>query len=326
MLEIYGISVPTPYLTGPTNAYLIKNQPYTLVDPGPETEDAKKSLLEGLASLGVDLNDISRVVITHSHSDHSGLARWIGEQAGAEIYVHKMEVRKLQREYMYYHERLPFLQESGIPENVLNEIFADKDPVVKPVLPESGVVVLHGGEELAFTGGTAQVLHLPGHTSGHICLYDPESSNLLAGDFILRHITPNPVLEADQDDFSKRSPALRQYLEGLKKAEMMKIGLILPGHGKTIDNSRETMVNAQNHHARRLEAFFNILSDNRMNAYQLMREFYPKIRGFQIYLGISEIFAHLDYLVEVGRAVREDCDGVSYYTKPLNDTLNRGMV
>jgi glyoxylase-like metal-dependent hydrolase (beta-lactamase superfamily II) len=323
MLEIYGISVPTPYLAGPTNAYLIKNQPYTLVDPGPETEDAKKSLLEGLASFGVELKDISRVIITHSHTDHSGLASWIGEQAGAEIYVHNMEVRKLQREYIYYHERLPFFQEAGVPESVLNDIFADKDPVVKPVLPESGVVVLHGGEELAFAGGTVRVLHLPGHTSGHICLYDPDSNNFLAGDFILKHITPNPVMEANPDDFSKRSPALRQYLESLEKAEMMKIGLILPGHGKTINNSKETMANAQMHHARRLEAFLAILSDRSLNAFQLMREFYPKIRGFQIYLGISEIFAHLDYLVEVGRVVREERGGVSIYHK-ANLSLNRG--
>ncbi|MFA4885726.1 MAG: MBL fold metallo-hydrolase [Desulfotomaculaceae bacterium] len=323
MLEIHSISVPTPYLVGPTNAYIIKNQPYTLVDPGPETEDAKKSLLEGLASLGVALKDISRVVITHSHSDHSGLVRWIGEQAGAEIYVHNLEVRKLQKEYIYYHERLPFFREAGMPENVMNEIFADKDPVVKPVLPESGVVVLHGGEELAFTGGLTRVLHLPGHTSGHICLFEPESSTLLAGDFILKHITPNPVMEADRDDFSKRSPALRQYLESLKKAEKMKIGLILPGHGKTIDNSRETMVNAQSHHARRLEAFLAILSGGPLNAYQLMREIYPRIRGFQIYLGISEIFAHLDYLLEVGRAVREEHGGVPIYHK-ANVSLNRG--
>ncbi len=322
MLEIFGISVATPYLVGPTNAYLIKNKPCTLVDPGPETEDAKKSLLEGLATLGAALKDINRVVITHSHSDHSGLARWIGEQAGAEIYVHNLEVRKLQKEYVYYNERLPFLREAGVPENVLGEIFADKDPVVKPVLPESGVVVLYGGEELTFAGGSLQVLHLPGHTSGHICLFEPEGSNLLAGDFILKHITPNPVMEADPDDFSKRSPALRQYLESLQKAEMMKIGLILPGHGKTIDNSRETMVNAQNHHARRLEAFLAILSGGPLSAYQLMREFYPKIRGFQIYLGVSEIFAHLDYLLEEGKIVREERGGVSIHHK-ANVSLNR---
>lgn len=317
MLDIYGIPVPTPYPSGPTNAYLIKNRPCALVDPGPETEEAKKSLLAGLASLGVSPKDIGRVIITHSHSDHSGLARWVGEQAKAGIYVHNLEVRKLQKEYVYYQESFPFLWEAGIPEDAVHEILADEDPVVKPYLPKSGVVELAGGEELVFEGGSVRVLHLPGHTGGHICLYDPESNNLLAGDFILKHITPNPVMEADPFDFSKRSPALRQYLEGLKQAEMMEIGLVLPGHGETIDNGRTAMVNAQRHHGRRLEALLSILSANPLNAYQLMRELYPKIRGFQIYLGISEIFAHLDYLLEAGSIVRENRRGVSFYLKAV---------
>lgn len=317
MLEIYRISVATPYLAGPTNSYLIKSHPYTLVDPGPETAAAEKSLTDGLASLGVAVKDVRRVVITHSHSDHSGLARWIGEQAGAKIYVHNMEIHKLQEEYIYYHERFPFLREAGLPDSVLKEIIDDKDPVPKPVLPKSGVEVLHGGEELDFEGGSFQVLHLPGHSSGHVCLYDPESKSFLAGDFILKHITPNPVMEADPFDSSKRLPALRQYLEGLKKIEKMEIGLILPGHGETIENSRESAVKAQKHHAQRLDLVLSILAGNCLNAYQLMREIYPKIRGFQIYLGISEVFAHLDYLLDMEKVVREDCGGVSFYRKAL---------
>ena len=56
MLEIHKIPVPTPYKIGPVNCYLIKSKPYTLVDPGPETPEAQKSLLEGLASLGLSIS------------------------------------------------------------------------------------------------------------------------------------------------------------------------------------------------------------------------------------------------------------------------------
>lgn len=315
MLEIHKIPVPTPYPVGPVNSYLIKNRPYTLVDPGPETAEAKKSLVDGLASLSVTLTDIARVVITHSHSDHCGLMRWLSEQAGAIVYVHKLEVRKLTFDYDYYRERLPFLREAGLPLEVLKEILEDFDPVVKPVLPQSKVEELQGGEVLDFVEGSLRVLHLPGHCGGHICLYDPEGRNFLAGDFILKHMTPNPIMEADPVDFSKRLPTLTQYLEGLGVLEKLDIGVILTGHGKNIDDSREAVAKAQKHHARRLEAVSSIMEDNHLNAYQVMQVLYPRIRGFQIYLGISEVFAHLDYLLARGRVDREDRGGISFYRK-----------
>lgn len=315
MLDIHKIQVPTPYSVGPVNAYLIKNQPLTLVDPGPETPEAVKSLEEGLSSLGVAAGDIRRVVITHNHSDHSGLAARVAEKAHGRVFVHKLEIRKLTPEYNYYEERFPFFAESGMPDSELKDILDDTDPVVKPWLLEPVVEAVSGGEELQFDGGSLRVLHLPGHTTGHICLYNPEGRELLAGDFLLRHITPNPVMEADCPDYSRRAPSLRQYLDSLDKITELDVRINLPGHGENIENNRETAEKARKHHERRLEAIQNIIEEESSNAFQVMRLLYPKIRGFQIFLGISEVFAHLDYLLETGRIAREECKGVSIYHK-----------
>ncbi len=313
MLDIHKIVVPTPYSVGPVNAYLVKNQPFTLIDPGPETAEAVDSLEEGLSSLGVAVTDIKRVLITHNHSDHSGLAARVAEKAKARVFVHKLEIRKLTPEYNYYQERFPFFAEGGLPESELKDILDDTDPVVKPVLPDSIIEAVDGGEELHFDGGSLRVLHLPGHTSGHICLYNPVDRELLAGDFLLKRITPNPVMEAEPLDFSRRTPALKQYLDSLDQIEEMDVRINLPGHGETIDDNREITAKARRHHARRLEAIQNIVEENSSTAYQVMRRLYPKIRGFQIFLGISEVFAHLDYLLETGRIAREERNGVSVY-------------
>jgi glyoxylase-like metal-dependent hydrolase (beta-lactamase superfamily II) len=315
MLEIYGISLPTPYEVGPVNSYLIKNHPYTLIDPGPGSTTAKKHLTESLAVLGVSMKDIRRVVVTHCHPDHSGLARWVSEQTGATVYVHRLEVRKLEEGYDKFQERLPFLREAGVPEKVLQEIINDKDPLPYPTLPQSGVEVLLGGEELDFEGGALQILHLPGHSSGHICLYEPQDKVLLSGDFILKNITPNPIMEADPADFKKRIPSLRQHFASLKKMEEIDIRLILPGHRESINNSREAVLKAQIHHHQRLDVVLSILNGNSLNTYQIMQAIYPDLKGFQRFLGVSEIFAHIDYLQAEGKVIGEDHSGVVYYRK-----------
>ncbi|MCL6638730.1 MAG: MBL fold metallo-hydrolase [Firmicutes bacterium] len=315
MLNIHKMKVPTPYPVGPVNCYLIMNPPYTLIDPGPNTGEAREALTAGLAGLGVRPGQIERVVLTHSHSDHCGLALWLAETAGAQVFVHRLEVRKLSFDYDYYSERLPFLQEAGLPLNILKEIFDDTDPVVKPVLPRRGVVELSGGELLEFSSGALRVYHVPGHCSGHICLFDEAGGSFFAGDFILKHITPNPIMEAKPPDLKKRLPTLAQYLAGLDLLASLPIRIIYPGHGENIEDSRWAVERARRHHFRQLETILSHLREKSLNAYQVMRALYPKIRGFQVFLGISEVVAHLDYLDTAGRAGWEERDGVRYYRR-----------
>lgn len=313
MLNIHRIKVPTPYLIGPVNTYLIMTPPYTLIDPGPDTQQARGALLDGLSELGVNPARIERVVLTHSDSDHSGLARWLAVTTGAQVFVHRLEVRKLTFGYDYYSERLPFMQEAGLPLGALKEILEDSDPVVKPVLPRRGVVELAGGECLKFSSNELKIFHMPGHSGGHICLFDERGGSFFAGDFILKHITPNPIMEAEPPGFQKRYPTLTQYLAGLDLLAGLPVRIILPGHGSSIKDCAGAVAYARKHHARRLEDVLSLLQEEVLNAYQLMRVLYPKINGFQVYLGISETLAHLDYLCAAGRLEREERRGVMYY-------------
>lgn len=315
MLKIYKLPIRTPYPVGPVNAYLIKNKPYTLVDPGPETAEAKEELTAGLTALGVSLTDISRIVLTHSHADHSGLAHWLSKIAGAQIYIHQLEMRKLTPDYDFHLERFSFLQEAGLPSAVLREILNDIDPVAAPVLPDTGVTSWSGGETLEFTDGALSVLHLSGHSDGHVCLYDQDGMRLLAGDFVLEHITPNPGMEPNPDNFAERLPTLKNYLSYLDSLEILNPGLILPGHGKNIYDSREIVKITKEHHRTRLAEMASALENKSISVYQLMRYFYPQISGFNIYLGISEVFAHVDYLLAENKIIKKESHGISLFQK-----------
>ena len=91
-MKIIPISVPTPFYVGPVNCYLIHEDPLTLIDTGPKTREAVEALREGLRRARVRPADLRRIVLTHAHEDHCGLARSLRDEAkDAEILVHGWE-------------------------------------------------------------------------------------------------------------------------------------------------------------------------------------------------------------------------------------------
>ena len=313
MLNIRKIDVPTPYLVGAVNCYLIKDPPYTLIDPGPDWEEGRRGLLAGLGAELVHPREIKRVVLSHWHSDHSGLAYWLSEAWGAEIYVHRLDKPRLLPGYSAYVERMPFLIEAGVPAADIDEMLMDRDPLPPAVLPADRVNLLEGGEKLSFEGGELQVLHMPGHSTGHICLYDAESKAFFGGDFILANITPNPFMAAKPEEPRERVPVLAQYLSSLNRMKDMDIRLVLTGHGEDIVDSHAEVTRVLKHRLNRKDIITGILDGEVKTAYQVMRVLYPGLKGFNVLLGVSEVFAYLDYLELQGTVSRKVQDNVSYY-------------
>src|SRR5205085_10254070 len=95
-MNIIRLSIPTPFYVGDVNVYLIKEDPLTLIDVGPKTDAAAKALREKLAANGVTFADVRRIVLTHAHEDHCGLAKRVRDEAkDAEIFVHEWETGHL---------------------------------------------------------------------------------------------------------------------------------------------------------------------------------------------------------------------------------------
>ncbi|MFN7928514.1 MAG: MBL fold metallo-hydrolase [Blastocatellia bacterium] len=94
-MQIEKLVIPTPFPVGPINIYLLVDDPLTLVDTGPKTDAAKEALTTQLHNLGFRITDIQRIILTHTHEDHCGLASWLQQQCGAPVYVHEWEQENL---------------------------------------------------------------------------------------------------------------------------------------------------------------------------------------------------------------------------------------
>lgn len=313
MLPVYQLSIPTPYPVGPVNIYLIKSRPYTLIDVGPDTLRAKNMVESGLRGLGVSLREIGRVMITHSHPDHCGLLNWIREYSGAELIMRDYECAKLTGAYDYLKDRVPLVLETGITSSAMEEIMGDRDKLSMSHIREEWVKVVEDGDSFSFEDGVLKVLHFPGHCPGHICPWDPEGGNFFAGDFLLPHITPNPLLEADPRNPSKRVPGLSQYLSGLDRLEQMDVSVVWPGHGGVFNDYRSVIEQGRRHHERQCSTIMGILEKRRFNAFELSQILYPNLRGWEIFLGISEIQAHLDLLVSQSKLWTKRQENIVYY-------------
>lgn len=314
LLPVYQLVIPTPYPVGPVNAYLIKSDPITIIDAGPDTPQAGKFLREMLASLDCRIEDIKRIVITHAHPDHCGLMAQIAGAASADVFIHHLEEDKLNLKPDYYKEWLPFVVETGVPADVLREVAGIRDKLPHPSVQGLHTKQVSGGESITFDRGELKIMHFPGHSPGHLCLYDPEQKFFYSGDFLLPHITPNPLMEPDREKPGRRLPSLRQYLSGLDELEKLNVTMVLPGHGGTFNDYNSVINVGRRHHQSQFARIKDKLQAGELNAFQISRAMYPDLKGWDIFLGLSEVVAHLDLLVEKGQLNCSPKQGVNYYS------------
>lgn len=306
-LRFERIVVPTPFAVGPANVYLIPASPVTLVDCGPNTPATERALFAGLRAAGVQPGRVERVVISHGHPDHFGLASRLQGLSGARVLVGERDLPKLASDRSMLTATGRLLLRAGMPMEALVEMgerergLGDLRPRVERPEP------LAGGEVLRFSwpdggGFELEVLHLPGHTAGHVCLYDRGSGVLFAGDTLLPDVSPNPLIEPDPMDPDERRQSLVEYLRSLDVLAGLPLATVFPGHGEPIEDPHGLIERMRAHHRRRVEDLASRLGDRPKTGWDLALELFRDLQGFDNFLAVSEVVAHMDLLVRDGRA------------------------
>jgi glyoxylase-like metal-dependent hydrolase (beta-lactamase superfamily II) len=313
-MRIQRISVPTPFKVGPVNVYLIEEEPLTLIDTGPYTEEAISALREGLSRLGHGLHAIERVVLTHAHADHYGLARLVAEASGAEVFIHEWDAPMVigpDDRAIFKH----LLVEAGVPQEALDRMDLGSGRYRQYEQKLDSVQVLKDEDEILFDRESLVVVHTPGHTPGSICLLRASSRMMVSGDTILKNITPNPVLNPDPVDPARRFQSLGEYLVSLARIKSIAPTLLKGGHGDDVADYDEYF-NRLYHFTRvRQSKLLSLLPPSGTTAWDASLTLFPGAKGENRFLALSETIAHLDFAVAEGKlSSRKESEAEIYHS------------
>jgi len=318
-MKIIPLSIPTPFYVGDVNVYLIKADPLTLIDVGPKTKEASEALRAKLGQHGVSVSDIRRIVLTHAHEDHCGLAASVRDEAkDAEIFVHDWETGhlfgRLARE-----EHRKLLLRSGVPETVLEEMRALYEDIslLTDSLAEGDFKPLADSAELEFENGSLRVLHTPGHTPGSCSFVREANRTLICGDCVLKRITPNPILSPDPIDPDKRFRSLAEYLVSLARLRELRPTLAYGGHGEPVQDFEEIFNRYVRSIDERQKRVVSRVTPSGVTAFEVAKDLFANSFGADVhrFLAISEAVAHLDYAESEGKIGVEYRDGIEFYRR-----------
>src|SRR2546421_5139762 len=316
-MKIIPITLPTPFYIGPVNVYLIKEDPITLIDTGPKTKETVDVLRAGLQNAGISISDIRRIVLTHAHEDHCGLARAVRDEAKeARVFVHGWETGH-RAGRLEYEEHRQLLLRAGVPRDeveAMRKLYDSFRQYAEALDDEHCTELLDEGE-LEFESGVLQVIHTPGHTPGSCSFVRHADRTVIAGDCVLKRVTPNPILSPDPIDRSKRFRSLAEYLVSLARVRSLSPTLILGGHGDAVHDFEELFTRYLRAIRERQAQIIRLVPANGITAWEISRAMFPDTDDVHRFLAVSEAVAHLDYAHSEDKLAMEPSDGREVYRR-----------
>ena len=307
----------------------------SLFDTGYGTPEAIEAMTGELRRLGCEPKDIRRVMISHAHPDHMGMVGWVKEQSP------DCEVVMLEREWEWMSVRFrdgensdqgmsAFMRRSdgwlvrhGVPQEEVEEAHLNgrdgppgasrnasgqRNPFGSWQTAGEPAVLLQDGEVIDFDGWSLRAVWTPGHTPGHLCMYERNHKLMFTGDHVLPHITPNVSLYEDQEGTSP----LSDFRDSLRKVGEFDTAMALPAHEFNIRDLPARCAALIHHHDDRLDEVRAAIGEATATARDVSTRVHWNTGPFQDFnlhtkrAALGETLSHLQLLLDDGRVKRRD--------------------
>lgn len=313
--DIHTLAIPTPFLVGRVNCFLIDDDPLTLVDTGPNSGKALDELERGLAALGRRVEDLERIVLSHQHIDHLGLAAILRRRSGAQV-VCLADLAPAVESFGEHAERddefaAALMVRHGIPADVAHALRA----VSNAYRAWGGAceidATVREGEELTFASRRFRVHHRPGHSPSDTVFHDEADGTLLGADHLLAHISSVPLISIPlTGEATERPQALVTYLASLRATREMDLRVVLTGHGDPVTDHRALIDKRFAFHERRARKIAKLIGERPRTAHEVAQAMWGTVALTQAFLTLSEVLGHVDLLAARGEVREEESGGV----------------
>lgn len=284
-----------------------------IVDTGFNSEECRNEFFRGIEELKLDLTK-TELFITHLHADHSGLASELNKM-GVKVYasmedgtlINKMTTMEYWESFNKKRKLFGLENEGVSIEDNPGFKFCSKAPVEFQYVNE--------GDRIEVGEYSFQVVDISGHTPGQIGIYEENHKLFFCGDHILNKITPNITFWNFEMD------ALDIYLKNLKRIYNYEIKQLFTAHRENVENYRLRIEELIEHHEDRVEEILSILKESNLTVrdvaskmkWQIRCNSWEEFPNAQKWFATGEVMAHLEYLFNKRRVLKEEVDGVLYY-------------
>ena len=303
--RLYRIEIPLP--NSPLkelNSYVIKGDGRNLIiDTGFNRSVCWDAMQEGLAALHLDLASTD-FMLTHMHADHTGLVSRLATKT-SKVYFSRIDSRVFRKDHTWQN-MIDYAEINGFPREELMKALHNHPGFKYSPKTVPDLHLIDDGDIIEVGGYRLRCLHTPGHTQGHICLYEEDKRLLFSGDHILFDITPHI------ESWAYQVNALGDYLTSLDKVYNLPVDLVLPGHRSFFPDLKGRIDDLKEHHRVRADEVLDVLGPRVKNAYQIAGgmtwdidcESWDDFPIAQKWFATGEAIAHLRYLESEGRVRR----------------------